>query len=187
MDNVVWGDPAAGMLGRVPKGLLVALSEKADVIIWGTGASEKDAMKESRFTFEFAKKRLEETPIKCIVWTDIEAKSVLDEETQDTTQEVRRATTYCLEHGIERLILVSTPNHIARCLMEALKLKASGETGSLEIMATASDTCFAGAVPGDTVVVEPPHRGDLPLFPIQSDGKRNLRIPAQPGSSLRLQ
>ena len=37
--HIVWGDPDKNLLGRVPKGILLALKQKAIKIIFGTGSS----------------------------------------------------------------------------------------------------------------------------------------------------
>jgi hypothetical protein len=102
--------------------------------------------------------------------TDIRAAlepiSVIDLEAQNTSEEVAVAIDLCLERNIERLILVSAPTHIARCLNEALKVRAEKNLHTLEIFATASDVSYAGYGIDDVVVFEPPHRGDLPPWQV---------------------
>ena len=47
--RIVWGKPP-DELGRVPKGIFIALHEEADVMVFGTGASEKDGLLEADAT-----------------------------------------------------------------------------------------------------------------------------------------
>jgi hypothetical protein len=50
-ENIVWRNPRVGILGRIPRGIQLAIQEKADLIFWGTGASEKDGLKEAEDVF----------------------------------------------------------------------------------------------------------------------------------------
>ena len=175
-EDIVWGNPAEGILGQVPKGLLLALAEDVSLIYWGTGASERDGLKESEYTFQYTLDHgddLRVLPEFDIFnnWGEIgewvKNRSFIDKETQNTTQEVERAAKMCMEKGILRLYLVSSPSHIARCHMEALKLQAAGKISSdLEIMATASQTPFANSTLADVAIFEPPHRGDDPMIDV---------------------
>lgn len=61
-EHVIWGDPKTGRLGRVPMALYVALREKADHVLWGTGASRKfvfglGELLEGEWIYELAKER----------------------------------------------------------------------------------------------------------------------------------
>ena len=190
-EHIIWGDPKRGVLGQVPKGLQVATREGARLIFWGTGASEKDGVKESRYTFDYAVAHAGELP-EYMGFDAYEIAAMLgevsyiDEETQNTAQEVTMAAKLCNERGITRLILVSAPTHIARCLMEAEKLRAAGLLGKLEVMAVASDVSFANSEPGNVVIIEPPHRGDRPkwqtykyaqaMFQVQKQGNGVFRL-----------
>lgn len=165
--DIVWGAPDLDVFGRASAGIRLAVREGA-FIYWGTGASAKDGMKESRYTFEFAVNHVNELRGLTDYMTHEVAKdwleriSFIDEVTQNTTEEIARAVEVCLKYNIDRLILLSSPTHIARCLQEAEKLRACGKMSTIEVFATASDVCFAHSSAGDVVIVEPPHRGDLP-------------------------
>ena len=168
-ESIVWGDPTHGKLGRIPKGLQLFERLNAKLIIWGTGASKKDDLLESQYTFAFAVEHantLQQYAGLGIsqVESSLRDVSVLDTSTQNTTEEIANAILLCGERGITTLYLVSSPTHIARCFQEALKWRATGQVRNLEIFAAASDTCFDRSTPSDVVIVEPPHRGDLPLW-----------------------
>lgn len=170
-EDIIWGNPQEGRLGRVPRALQFLNTDDVGLLYWGTGASEKDGLKESEQTFSFAVTHAVDLPeFEGLDSYEIEAKlrevSFIDTVTQNTKEEISAASALCKERGIQRLILVSSPTHISRCLLTAEKLRAEGKLSSLEIFATASDTCYAGTVPGDVVIVEPPHRGDRPQVPI---------------------
>ncbi len=170
-ENIVWGNPNIGRLGRASKGLLVARQEGADFIYWGTGASEKNGIKESQYTFDYAVAHCMELP----EFVDFDADKVesfftfgsfLDTESQTTLQETKSAMEMCMEKGVKRLILVSSPTHIARCLQSAEVVRHSGLFIGLEVFAVASDTCYERSVPGDVLIVEPPHRMDRAEAPL---------------------
>jgi hypothetical protein len=93
-------------------------------------------------------------------------RSFIDTESQSTLQEVARCMKMCKDWGIERLFLVSSPTHIARCLQSAEKIRVEGGFENIEILATASDTCFADSTPADVLIVEPSHRGDRAEIPL---------------------
>lgn len=168
-ENIVWGKPRA--LGQVPSAVELALRHQASLIFWGTGASERDSKKESEYTFGFAMERIEELAT-MISYEEgpehlrdyLRKFSYVDIKTQNTTQEIEVALQLCHERGIKELYLVSSPSHIARCLQEALKLLAARPEILIRVYATASQTCFANSTAADVVIVEPPHRGDLPLW-----------------------
>lgn len=182
-ENIVWGDPRRGVYGRVPKGLAQAQLHKAQFIFWGTGASQKDGLKESQYTFQYAIQHASEMPAyRGLDAYEIEAMlkeiSHIDLVTQNTTEEIRAALDECHKRGIQELILVSSPTHIARCHQEALKvLAATGNAHQVLVYATASDTCFVNSTPADVVIVEPPHRGDRPKHPVHKHVRGIFKVP----------
>ena len=50
--GIVWGSPPHE-LGRIPTAVYVAVKEDAEVIVFGTGASERGGKKESEVTREY--------------------------------------------------------------------------------------------------------------------------------------
>lgn len=163
-ENIIWGYPEKGIFGRVPKGLQVAQQEDARLVYFGTGASEKEGIKEAQYTYDYCMDMsrhwysFSKDPFQ--LGKKIKERTFIDTESQTTPQEVARCIEMCKERGIEKLILVSSPTHIARCLQSAEKIRAEGDFKGLQIVATASDTCFVDSTPADVLIVEPSHRGD---------------------------
>ena len=170
-EDIFWGDPKNGIFGRGSKGIQLAVRKQAGLIYWGTGASECDGVVESQYSFNHAITHAPE--VMDFSGLDVyEAESILrpisyiDTVSQTTPQEVEKAMVLCRSEGMNQLILVSSPTHIARCLQSAEKVRAGGNFSGLEVVATASDTCFADSTPADVLIVEPPHRGDRAEIPL---------------------
>lgn len=180
--NIVWGTPQDGIYGRASKGILLALKIHPEFVFWGTGASEKDGVREAQYIFDYAMSRAHELqyPGFSVDGDDIRefvsAISIFDTCAQNTPEETEHAMKRCREDGVERLYLVSSPTHIARCLQSAEIIRAQGGFEGLEIFATSSDTCFANSTPKDVLIVEPPHRGDRPEVPIHKTLRRAMRL-----------
>jgi hypothetical protein len=179
-ENIMWGDPARGVFGRVPRALQLLNTEHASLLCWGTGASERDGVKEAQYIFDYTVKRVHALPqfngkaaSEVVAYLlDI---SHIDVESQNTSQEVEAAARACKAAQVERLILVSSPTHISRCLLEAEKLRAVGGLRGIEVFATSSDTCYADSTVADVLIVEPPHRGDRSEVPTSEVLRRVMR------------
>lgn len=164
-ENIIWGDPQNGILGRVAKGFKLAIEIDADLIFIGTGASERNGIKECVHMYTYGIDRINELHLSR--WYNegwMNERLVLDSCSQNTREEVLAASEVCKAYDIDQLILVSSPTHIARCLQVAMTLKSEGFLEGIEISATPSDTCFANSKPSDVVIIEPPHRGDDPML-----------------------
>ncbi len=88
---------------------------------------------------------------------------VLDVRSQNTSEEIQAAGEIFLEWEVERVVLVSSPSHIVRCLRDATSIFSKQPEFSqlaISLFASPSVTCYEGSSPGDVVVVEPPHRPD---------------------------
>jgi len=187
-EDIVWGDPLSGRLGRVTKALKLARQMKTELLYWGTGASEKDGMKEAVYTFTHAVSRCGELPEyqgfdTYEIDSILRSRSYFDTEAQNTADEVRGAMRLCAERGIENLYLVSSPTHIARCMQEAQKIRATSNIGGVDVFAVSSDTCFKGSNPADVVVIEPPHRGDMPKWQTHRYATATFQIMRQGNNS----
>jgi len=194
--GIVWGYPDKGQLGRAPKGMLVAHQESADLLVFGTGASqrvvERDgkqvSMKEGEYTLDYLERHFadlaEFAPFAELDLAELRARfdkiARAELSSQNTSEEVREAAELCLEHGIDRLVLVSSPTHISRCLRDAYTALESDRFDRLrqQLFATPSDSCYLGARAEDVVIFEPPHRADRHSAPIHLNVSRILRIPA---------
>ncbi len=171
-ERAVWGDADAGnpatLQGRGVMGVFTALVHGADTLLFSTGASERNGIKEARYTRDFLLERVEslETLFKSKGYdfsastiTNLLENALLDEETQNTREESRRNIPLLAQLGATRIILISSPWHIQRCLTEALtaleEVQLKGVVALPEVLAKASE--------GSTEnirIVEPAHRGD---------------------------
>ncbi|MEK7101814.1 MAG: ElyC/SanA/YdcF family protein [Patescibacteria group bacterium] len=185
-ENIIWGNPEKGILGRVPKGIFEALKWNSDIMIFSTGASEKNGVKEGKYIFQYALQRLEEM-ISLIPDPTMDLRAFVQERarlelsSQNTREEVLASARLAHAEGIERLVLVSSPSHILRAHKDAIS--ALGSDPELRYLlrnlyATASDTCFQGTTVEDVVIIEPPHRGDRPKNDLYKHAREMFRIPA---------
>ena len=179
-EDVTWGAPPE-RIGRVPMGVLVALSEQADVMVFGSGASKKDGMLESEATARLLWERFEELagfavlndretelnrrPVAGRMRQRIESILHLDRASKNTRDEIAYAGRVFVERDVERVILVSSPTHLPRCLRDACAIY--GEDGDMsgllrELYAAPSVTGYPGYTADDVAIFEPPHRPDRP-------------------------
>ncbi|MDD5749706.1 MAG: ElyC/SanA/YdcF family protein [Patescibacteria group bacterium] len=167
--EVVWGKPPHE-LGRLPAAVLTALRYGADLIICGTGASEKDGLKEGEYIrlilhdMFFALNKFD-------AFQGINLKTLFERvlpitisetESQNTAQEIANAGQLFQQAGIERVWLVSDPAHISRCHRDALALidrDPDAFPPRRGLNTHASDIPHAGTAK-DVAIVEPPHRPD---------------------------
>jgi hypothetical protein len=178
--HIVWGDPANGILGRVPKGVQEARRWNASTIVFPTGASEKEGVKEGKYTLRYALDRVGE--LTGLLRMDPEAiadwlatRAVLDVTSQDTRTEVLASARIAHDRGDTSIVLVSCRSHIMRCLKEAISVLEKEPTLSRflnNLYATAADTTYDGTTVDDVFVLEPPHRGDRPDVPIYKNALR---------------
>ena len=187
---VAWGDPP-NHLGRIPQGILAALETDASVIVFGTGASEKVfnlgesektgmSLAEGEYSLEYLRTHFSELanfePLK----THFEKRGVdelkdwvmsrleLDLESMNTVEEIRNGGLIFSRHDVERIVLVSSPSHVVRCLRDASAIfrdEPHLSNVGCRIFANPSFTCYEGTEPNDVVVVEPPHRPDRHVVP----------------------
>jgi len=159
--ELVWGHPEIGILGCASKALTIARELNAKLMIWGTGASERDGLKEADYTFNFVQQHATGSMYKTLWEVDHRFNRV----SQNTKEEVAVASTLALQEGIERIVLVSNPTHIARCLQTALTHfwgRPEYDLLRRNLTIAVSDVCWANSGPEDVAIFEPPHRGDLP-------------------------
>lgn len=196
-EYVALGDVASLQLGRVSKGIWTAYMKNAQLIFFGTGASEIKGVKESRFTYNAALQHWRELAILCgadaettsqenpfLRW--LESVSVIDEVSQNTDEEIMACLDACVERGASELILVSSPFHIPRCLQRGLvvldKLTHQPEYHMLQrgLSAVSSDTNPTDLDTNDVVIVEPAHRGDNAKVPFYVQIRRLFQFLRNP-------
>lgn len=202
--HIAWGD-APGQMGRIPQGLLAAMTMDAEVIVFGTGASRKQfnfpgspqtgkMLLEAEYTMAFLESRFDEL-MKFKAWADqcpaksqsdwdaikdsLRQRIVLDIESSNTIGELHVAGDLFLKHGCNRVVLISSPTHLIRVLRDASKVYQLGrryESFQDHLLAMPSTTCYEGSTAADVVVVEPPHRPDRQTIPTHRRIARMLSL-----------
>ncbi len=177
-ESVAWGEPP-DRTGRVPMGVFAALCEQAEVMVFGSGASSKNGLLESEATVRLLRERFDELAefsIFAHVLPDLgdpeiagryreQVESVLrlDTESQNTREEIARAGRVFVDEGVDRIVLVSSPTHLPRCLRDACAIFAENRNLSRfrhGLYAAPSVTGYPGYSAADVTIFEPPHRPD---------------------------
>lgn len=182
-----WGEPPH-KLGALPMMALVALNagvENIAGIVFGTGASEKNGLKEAEYTkrfllermgrlgeFELIKKHSRFQSSRDLVLLDLLFRGIICEvASQNTDQEVANAAKIFSEFGVDEVKQVTCGSHAPRCQLVQLKVRAAGGIPAGQVWSCYGDNmAFAGSEIKDVAIMEPPHRGDDPMVsaPIQA-------------------
>ena len=183
--NLGYENGKPSLKGRLLMGIRVALEFNAELILYGTGSSERDGVIEAQYSLNKTLE-LEDALTALLHLAEDEkasfkqwllARAELDLKSQTTVEECRNNIDTCIEKGIERLVLVSSPWHIERCLAEAFAytelLREEGKTPP-EIFGTASHGSTEGVL-----VLEPSHRGDRPHLRWNELAKLFFKIPEE--------
>jgi hypothetical protein len=175
-----WGETPY-KLGTLPMMVLVLLNtgiENIDGIVFGTGGSEKDGLKEAEYTKRFLLEHIGELSnfelIKnhpCFQSSlDLESikklfqNIICETDSQNTEEEVINAAKIFSELGVREVKQVTCGSHAPRCQLVQLKVRSAGGIPRGQLWSCyGDDMAFAGSVVKDVVVMEPPHRGDDPM------------------------
>jgi hypothetical protein len=172
-EGLVWNKPESGMWGSIPRGVVEAWRQKAEVIFWGTGAgSEKDGVRESQFIFNLALSRVEILARLCGTDTEtlrtfLTERSHVDTDAKNTVEEVTAFFDICLTKNISNVIIVAIATHAPRSLKTALSIAQGNERYHVfqhALYVAPADTSFNDTTVNDVVIAEPPHRGDQPKW-----------------------
>ncbi|MSU74860.1 hypothetical protein EXS57_03760 [Candidatus Kaiserbacteria bacterium] len=204
-EGLAWGKPPHQM-GRIPKAIQMYFRLGAEALYFGTGASEKDGVKEGQYMFDtlFARKRqlgdfdalqsmknlggldIHLTPNGPIIYARTQAEVIIDTVSQNTKEELLGAGDAFLARGITEIVLVSSATHMPRCLRDAQSIyndpqyKGKYKTLAQGLLVAPADTCYEGADYDSTVIFEAPHRGDRPSYPLNE--KARLLLKVKPGN-----
>lgn len=167
-EKIVWGD-GNNKMGRLPHASMLAVQEKASFLVIGSGGSHSDGETEGEFTLKLFKKQLPiinhfkdmyDCGLNITQIEEIMNRIVICETRSiNTVQEIEHACELFSKHGVERIILVSSPTHIARCIRDACVVLDKMNYNPT-LLASPSETCYLGTSALDLCVVEPGHRGD---------------------------
>ncbi len=177
-EAVIWGDPMNGIYGRVPTALRICDGGGDMVLQIGAGGSAFEGLSEGEWTLKYLQAHLEEVRhllhSSAAFWETYLRNSIfLETEASNTPAEILAAFTYCIHAGIQEVVLVSSPEHIMRCLRDALQLREEHDVFQhIRVCAQASDVSVAGTNASDVVIIEPPHKGGLLKTDIHQQAKR---------------
>lgn len=200
-DNLAWGT-APFMMGRIPKAIQMFFKLGAKVVFFGTGASERGGVKEGQYMFNTLLERKHQlgefealkqlsalggldvsfTPNGAVLYSRNQAEVVIDVQSQNTKEELLVAGDAFLARGVTDVVLVSSANHMARCLEVAQQIyndpqyKGKYKVLAQGLMVTPADTCYANATYGSNVIFEAPHRGDRSSYPLHDKVRQIFRV-----------
>lgn len=167
--NLVWGSDTnlPTMAGRVPMAIYVALLKGAKMVVFSTGASSKDGMVEAAYTYQFMMERIGSladlmskelkmriTPNELRRW--IKHRVFLDAVSQNTAEETETNLARAIEANCTEVVGVTNAFHAPRCFAGLNAARVASGKSILVSVVSAYDTA------PDTVILEPPHRGDRP-------------------------
>lgn len=175
-EKVIWGNPQENKLGRLAAALMEMqkLDGHADLFI-GTGASKAaDGVVEAEAIqrLGLAQIRAGNVPsgVNAKDWERWLERAILETQAQNTRKELENVLGVCMERGITKLHQISSPWHIPRCFQQAMIVREQiGSACQVMPIASAPDIHTAA----DTVIIEPPHRGDDPQLELPADQQRH--------------
>jgi hypothetical protein len=185
--DVMWG--REDKLGRLPHAVRLAIAENASMFVIGGGvASSREGLTEGRYTEEFLKQNWDKLR-SFSQFRDIDlAKARADLEPQfessllsvNTAEEVMEAGRLFHARGCQKVIIVSSPTHISRCIRDACVGWNFGDHWSPVLLASPCETNFPGCSAKDVTIIEPEHRGDrdhaLDSLPLHILAQRLLKV-----------
>lgn len=196
-EGLLWGNPATDSFGSLATVVYVLLTapnaQHINTIIVGCGPSGRNDMTEAEYTIhqmvayfdrlsEF--KRLRPllaalTPQQHDQLREKIKHIIPTPQLRNTAAEVRISASMFAERGITTIYEVCSASHAPRCIQTVAQARAEGAVPREQLWLTvATDTCFAGAMPDDTIVLEPPHRGDDGTHNLPKALKPVVRMPA---------
>lgn len=180
-DRLVWGDPNEQKLGSLPMMVLTALNLGVEdiVVIFGTGASERDGVKEAvcmkRHLIEWQQKLFEFAVIRDHPNYDERVVAELidniqtETASQNTNQEVENAARLFDDYDVGMVFQISSASHLPRCVKTVSELREKGLMPKSQLWCGVSDhMTFGDLGAGATAILETPHRGDDAMGQVDS-------------------
>ena len=178
-ERLMWGEPPEkmGSLTRMVLEILDRGTENIGASVFGTGASERDGVKEAECMKEFIQERFDELRQFFAIaghprfeeceedLEDLIDGIICDTESKNTATEVENAAGVFASKECTKIYQISCGSHIPRCVLEMEKARERGVIPTTQYWyAVADDMVYEKTAIGDIVVLEPPHRGDDPLL-----------------------
>ena len=183
-----WGNSERGFLGQILKTVELTSHENPSVVVFGTGASKRDGLKESEYTIRYMFDHFYEankfSQFNGIDLNELKTimgeKSIPETESQNTLDELKKAGEIFLYKGVERIILVSNPDHISRCMQLAHTVYREPQYSSIkQIFGAQSDAGYKGTSDITSKIIEMPHRGDDPSPDLSKYIGNYFKLPLQ--------
>lgn len=106
--------------------------------------------------------------------------SIAEKRSQNTLEELRYAMDIFSSKGINRLIIVSNPDHISRCMQLAHQVYHESKPRGLEgFFAAQSDIGYNGTLAVTSKIIEMPHRRDDPSPDLSRLIGRYFKLPLE--------
>ena len=170
--------------------MAVAVEQRADVIVLGSGGSDIDGKLEAEYTRDFLMEHfLELAQFSLFHGVKVQTiqpqiEEILQPETRsrNTYQEIRLAAEIFKSAEVTNVILVSSPTHLPRCLRDACIIfdeDARFASFAQNLYASPSQTSFHGTAASDVAIVEPPHQPNRSKLRKDSLVNRMLKVSIQ--------
>lgn len=169
-EHVVWGHPRSQSLGRIPAALLVAYQRRPSLIIWNTGASQKDGVKEGSYMLETAVKLIKSNKLAHYFpqFDGIDRSEFVDYITQislaevdsmNTSEALANAVQFLVDSDgktpmFDEVINVSSGNHVPRILRDCMIMWNEKRGLLLRPSGYPADTNYAGGKVSDVGIKE---------------------------------
>jgi len=133
-EQVVWGSPKEGRLGRVSHGLLLAGRFDATVVLLGSGGTcDENGVSEAVWTRSHALAHVSDLAAQPYanvgaIRRMLKRRVILLEDARNTLDELEAARVLFRRHSIDTVIVVSSPTHAPRCLRDAARVFGAGAT-----------------------------------------------------------
>lgn len=193
-ERLVWGVPEEDSLGSLPKVVELLLDEPAcepiTTIVFGCGPSTKDGLSEGEYTKRYLLEHLDglrafprfSGRLDDAMFTTLRKRLeeiVVTERIERSLDEVVHASRIFTECNVTRVFQVTAASHAPRCMQLQSVARAAGLVPKTQQwFLVADDRCYEGSDPQSTVVFEPAHRGDDPIYglsPSITDVLRNYQ------------
>lgn len=186
-DAVEWGIPP--LKGRIPKAFEMIMLENPEIVVFGSGASVSPCG--TRVEGEYIMQELIDSFDTRLQHYFPNDKSLLkywkhkiyDIARTDTTsvctvEELQFMRTMVQIYNIEKLILVSSPTHLPRCIRDAHTIFS--DCKCLKVLCgVPSDTCYPETSANNVVIIEPPHRKDRSCVLMHKTASKILQVPEE--------
>jgi len=192
-DAVEWGIPP--LKGRIPKAFEMIMLENPEIVVFGSGASVSpcgeyaegdyiiqelvnsfDTKLQHYFPDDKALLKYWKHKIYDIVRADTISTC--------TVEELQFMRTMVEIYSIEKLLLVSSPTHLPRCIRDAHTIFS--DCKCLKVLCgVPSDTCYPETSANDVVIIEPPHRKDRSCVLMHKTASKILQVPGETREEFR--